>query len=260
LNTPIAYYGGKQQMLRHILPLIPAHELYTEAFFGGGALLFAKTPAKCEVINDLNDFVVNFYQVLQDDFEGLVKLVNRTLHSRSLYRQAKEVYARPSSFSPTMKAWAFWILTQQGFANHIGSWGYNKKNSLAKKLLNAKRLFNEELKERVELLQIECNDAVQVIKSRDYEGAFHYVDPPYFNSNCGHYGGYTRDDFERLLSQLSQCKGKFLLSSYPSDILAEFTARYGWHTETIIKTKGVSANVTGSKNEVLTANYPISTK
>lgn len=43
LKTPISYYGGKQTMLKHILPLVPAHGSYTEAFAGGLALLFAKS-------------------------------------------------------------------------------------------------------------------------------------------------------------------------------------------------------------------------
>lgn len=29
LKTPISYYGGKQMLLKHILPLIPEHTLYT---------------------------------------------------------------------------------------------------------------------------------------------------------------------------------------------------------------------------------------
>ena len=41
-RTPISYYGGKQTMLPHILPLIPEHAIYTEAFFGGGAVFWAK--------------------------------------------------------------------------------------------------------------------------------------------------------------------------------------------------------------------------
>jgi len=32
MKTPISYYGGKQTLLKHILPLIPNHKLYTEAF------------------------------------------------------------------------------------------------------------------------------------------------------------------------------------------------------------------------------------
>lgn len=63
MKTPISYYGGKQTMLKHILPLIPKHSLYTEAFCGGAAVLFAKHPADCEIINDLNQGLVNFYLV-----------------------------------------------------------------------------------------------------------------------------------------------------------------------------------------------------
>ena len=38
MKTPISYYGGKQTLLKHILPLIPEHALYTEAFCGGCAV------------------------------------------------------------------------------------------------------------------------------------------------------------------------------------------------------------------------------
>ncbi|GJQ05738.1 DNA adenine methylase [Capnocytophaga canimorsus] len=68
-RTPISYYGGKQTMLPHILPLIPEHQIYVEPFFGGGAVFWAKEPAKSEIINDFNANVVNFYEVLKTDFE-----------------------------------------------------------------------------------------------------------------------------------------------------------------------------------------------
>lgn len=48
-------------MLKHILPLIPSHKIYTEAFCGGAAVLFAKRPAEAEVINDINMELTNFY-------------------------------------------------------------------------------------------------------------------------------------------------------------------------------------------------------
>lgn len=41
-------------MLKHIIPLIPSHRLYTEAFCGGAAVLFAKSPVEAEIINDIN--------------------------------------------------------------------------------------------------------------------------------------------------------------------------------------------------------------
>ncbi len=33
LKTPISYYGGKQMMLKNILPLIPEHKIYIEPYF-----------------------------------------------------------------------------------------------------------------------------------------------------------------------------------------------------------------------------------
>lgn len=33
LKTPISYYGGKQNMLKNILPLIPEHKIYIEPYF-----------------------------------------------------------------------------------------------------------------------------------------------------------------------------------------------------------------------------------
>ena len=50
IKTPISYYGGKQAIIHNILPLIPAHDIYTETFFGGGTVFFAKDPVKVEVL------------------------------------------------------------------------------------------------------------------------------------------------------------------------------------------------------------------
>jgi len=46
MKTPITYWGGKQQMVEIILPLIPPHKQYDEPFFGGGAIYFAKKPSE----------------------------------------------------------------------------------------------------------------------------------------------------------------------------------------------------------------------
>jgi hypothetical protein len=51
MKTPLSYYGGKQQLARTILGLVPEHRLYCEPFLGGAAVFFAKKPSPCEVIN-----------------------------------------------------------------------------------------------------------------------------------------------------------------------------------------------------------------
>ena len=68
-------------MLKHILPLIPPHKLYTEAFCGGAAVLFAKRPAEAEVINDINMEITNFYWVAKAYYSDLKAEIDKTLHS-----------------------------------------------------------------------------------------------------------------------------------------------------------------------------------
>lgn len=260
--TPISYYGGKQRMLQHILPILPKDlKVYCEPFVGGGAVFWAKEPSQLEVINDTNKELINFYEVVKNDFIELEKLIRITLHSRSLFNDARVIYENPHMFNRINRAWAVWVLSSQGFAAKIdGSWGYDKlKGTVSTKIANKRESFTEELAIRLQRVQIECTDALRIIRSRDSKDAFFYCDPPYFNSNCGHYDGYSKEDFETLLKELSKLDGKFLLSSYPSDILAQYTEANGWYQKCF---KGkVSVSRTKSnlklKVEVLTANYPI---
>jgi DNA adenine methylase len=98
MKTPITYYGGKQTMLKHILPLVPEHSLYTEAFAGGAALFFAKDTSDIEVINDINQNLINFYRVLKCDFNALRTKIETTLHSRATFDFAAWVYDNPLYF------------------------------------------------------------------------------------------------------------------------------------------------------------------
>ena len=260
-KTPISYYGGKINMISTILPLIPKHKIYTEAFFGGGAIFFAKEKVEAETINDINNMVVNFYEVIQTDFDNLKEKVEATLFSRTTYTVAWSIYRMPHLFNRLQQAWAFYVATNMGFSCKIGSWGYDKYGKRVRAFWNKKMIFDEAITKRLERTQIESNDACTVIKSRDAIDAFHYVDPPYYNSNMGHYSNYSKADYIRLLETLSNIKGKFLLSSYPSDILDEHITKNTWYTKTITKVLSASKGITGQKRktkvEVLTANYPI---
>jgi DNA adenine methylase len=128
-----------------------------------------------------------------------------------------------------------------------------------KKLLNKYFLFAKELETRVKNVQLEFVDALYLIKNRDGKEAFFYCDPPYFNAHMGHYGGYTAQDFQRLLQVLSQIKGKFILSSYASDILKDYTKRYKRKTKKIEQIISVNCKAgehrQKTKVEVLTWNF-----
>lgn len=263
MKTPISYYGGKQNLVTTILPLIPPHKTYTETFVGGGAIFWSKPKSEVEVINDINHELINFYECVQNEFVELEKLIRISLHSRLLHSDATVIYNNPHMFGRLKRAWAIWVLAAQSFSSMLdGSFGYDKlKGTTSQKITNKRNDFTEEYAHRIQNVQIESTDALRIIRSRDYKEAFHYVDPPYFNSDCGHYDGYTIEDFEMLLKQLSEVEGKFLLSSYPSEILKKYTQEHEWYTKTLEQSVSV-ANGTGKpgkkKIEVLTANYDLS--
>lgn len=261
MKTPISYYGGKQKLISKILPMLPAHQLYAEPFVGGGAIFFSKPQSEIEVINDTNTELINFYRMLQNKYVELESMVKVTLHSRRLHKDARIVYENPHLFDEVKRAWAVWVLSTQSFCAILdGSWGYDKtENTTTKKITNKRNQFSEEMAIRMQNVQLECADALYIIKSRDTANSFFYCDPPYFNSDCGHYDGYSAQDFENLLILLSEIKGKFLLSSYPSPLLQRYVKQHKWYFKCY--ESGVSVNAKGGylkrKSEMLTANYPL---
>ena len=197
----------------------------------------------------------------KQDFEALKEKIEATLFSRATYSVAWSIYRMPHLFSPLQCAWAFYVGTNMGFACTVGSWGFDKYGKRTKSFINKKLAFDERIAQRLASTTIECSDACAVIERFDTKGSFHYVDPPYINTNLGHYGGYTESNYQQLLETLSKIKGKFLLSSFPSDLLERYTKKNGWHTQTYTKSLAAHKSEGGAskptKVEVLTANYPI---
>jgi len=260
MKTPLSYYGGKQQLAKTILGMIPEHDLYCEPFIGGAAVFFAKEPSKVEVINDTNGELINFYEALKRDFTALQREVEISLHSRRLHEHARIIYNHPELFDRIKRAWAVWMLANSSYGCMLdGGFGYDRSHgSTTKKMANKREDFSHEYAIRLANAQIECCDALKVIRSRDKEGAFFYCDPPYVGTDQGHYDGYTQKDFDALLSLLERIKGKFLLSSFRNGSLANFAKKNGWHTFERRMASAMTAR-TGSREkvEVFTANYPI---
>lgn len=265
ISSPVSYYGGKKNMLQHILPIIPPHRIYTESFFGSGAVFFAKPPSESEIINDNNNLIINFYQKCISNYDELKKKIEETLFSRSSYKVALSIWNMPQLFDKLQQAWAFYVGCNMGFANGIGSWGYDKYGKRVKTFLNKNLQFDDVIIERLKKTNIECSDACKVIQTYDTLESFHYVDPPYINTVCGHYRGYSIAEYKKLLDTLSNIKGKFLLSSFPTKLLDDYISKNGWYSIKVQKLATASKAKLGEqrnkqKIEVLTANYQISEK
>lgn len=260
LKTPITYYGGKQMMLKHILPKLPEHHTYVEPFFGGGAVFWGKPPSKAEVVNDINNRLITFYKVLKYDLLELQSLIDETFHSRAQHIETDSEYeSGAEEINDVLRmAWAVWVQSNMSFSSVIGGgFGYDRFGKCALKLFNKKQLLRDAYQQRLKFVTIESYDVLKVMKAYDGPDTFFYLDPPYVSSDQGMYKGYTAEDFTRLLDACANMQGKFLLSSYPEPQLLEYRERYGWKSEDIEKTLAVDGRrkEARTKVECLTWNY-----
>jgi DNA adenine methylase len=285
-KTPLSYYGGKQRMLRHILPLIPAQRgLYCEPFCGGAAVFWALPPQGVEVLNDKNGELVNFWRVLAGRADALSEHILRTPHSRKVHEYAAFIYDNAPLFDEVNRAWATWLMCNLSYASKIkGGWAFGSKpneqgtDTTTSRFARKREMFADpanqpesltgfhadgptlrDLQARLSGVQLECMDALDLIQARDSAHAFFYVDPPYFNSDCGHYKGYSEADFRALLETLSVLKGRFLLSCYDSDLMTDFASRNSWQVQRVEQNVSASKSKHGKrdkkKTECLVFNY-----
>lgn len=258
MTTPISYYGGKQSLVPEILPLFPEHSQYVEPFLGGGAVFFKKPKSAHEVINDLDGRITNFYSICQSKYSELKTLIDSTLHSEILHRKAADLL-KSGEGSDVELAWALWVQCNMSFGNKIfAGFAFSDKGGQARATANKRDNFTIEYCNRLKDVEIFQRDAIDVIKLKDSENSFFYCDPPYVSSDCGHYKGYTKEDFISLLELLSTIKGRFLLSSYPEPELQSFIEKNGWNQRQIKQIVQVNGKreETKYKIECLTWNYP----
>ena len=226
----IPYYGGKSQLADWIIRHFPKdyRDLhYVEPFAGGLSVLFKKDlhKSRLESINDLDNMLINFYEVLKDKemSKELFKIAETSLHSESLSRHYfKEIRKHGFKIEDKEKVkLAYYFFYTYCFSFNAmlnyNTWSYmkypNNENPNIKLFLN--KVFNiNNYHLRFKKVQIFCRDALRVIKNTDTEQTFFYLDPPYPGADQKYLFKYNEKDFNELIYVLKGIKGKFLLSFY----------------------------------------------
>ena len=92
-NRKIAFgwYGGKFSHLDFILPNIPEDaQHFCDVFGGSAAVLINRPPAPVETYNDIDSELVNFFRMLRDDGDELIRAIGLTPFSREELARACE--------------------------------------------------------------------------------------------------------------------------------------------------------------------------
>jgi DNA adenine methylase len=236
LKTPVRRYGGKSKLLPHLLPLIPEHKTYVEAFAGSAALFFAKPISPVEIINDLDSGIVTFFSVLRDEekYGKLVRLLSLTPYSREVFEEYRDSW--DTAADDVHRAHRWFVRMRMSFSGQGKNFSYSKtdgRNGMGTPvrafLSGIDRL--PKIHERLKGVQIEHEDFRSLIKRYDAPATFFYLDPPYVHSTRRSTKDYEHEmtdrDHEELVEILLGLSGKAMLSGYANHIY-EPLERAGW--------------------------------
>jgi DNA adenine methylase len=232
----LRWYGGKWRIAPWVIAHLPAHDAYCEPYGGAASVLLRKPPAKIETWNDLHGRLVNFFRVLRDQPQDLIRLIELTPYARQEYEAA-----RAPADNPLEDARRFYVLAIQGRVGGAGGlwnhgWRYQRDQtsrvgSEPDEFAATDHLYA--IAGRLKHVQIEHGDALDVLARFDTPNTLHYVDPPYVQaarSDTEHKARYlhelTEDDHQDLAQALGSLQGMVVLSGYPSGLYDELYG--GW--------------------------------
>ncbi|MEX0270986.1 DNA adenine methylase [Leptolyngbyaceae cyanobacterium UHCC 1019] len=259
------WYGGKFNHLNWLLPLLPESTHYCEPFAGSAAVLLNREPAPVETYNDIDGEVVNFFRVLRDSQEDLIRAIGLTPFSREELRIAVEEPIE--KLSELERARRFFVRARQvrtGLAQtaSAGRWAHCKLTSRAGMAGAVSRWLGSveglsEIVQRLLRVQIENANAIEVIQRFDSEETLFYCDPPYPHESRGdsHAYGYemTDNDHRELAEVLASLKGKVALSGYRCDLLDQLYK--DWNCTASPSKQCLS--VKQPRTEILWTNYDV---
>ena len=85
----LPYWGGKIQLSKQLVAMIPPHNRYIEVFAGGLSMFFRKKKVKHNVVNDKDGDIVNLYESVRTEFEEFSYHFKYLIKSRELFNRLK---------------------------------------------------------------------------------------------------------------------------------------------------------------------------
>ena len=231
--TAMKYWGGKarpeiKNWINSILPN-DTKVSYIEPFAGMLGILLSRPKSKCEIINDIDGNITNWWKTIREQPDELAWMIHHTECSRDAYETAFDMIRDETVQDNTVKwAWATYTVIQHGIVHALAKKGFGVSyygrnpqlgNPFAAKI--------KPLADRLKDVQIENTDACKILeRTMKYDFAIVYCDPPYIAGDTTPYNGQTLD-VEKVSELLKEQKGRVAISGYEGD-----WDHLGWHRHT----------------------------
>lgn len=219
LKSPLKWVGGKFRLRNAIVDLLPKHKCYVEVFGGAAWVLFGKPPSQVEVLNDIDGELVNFFRVVKNKPEKLVRSFEWELVSRAEFERLADL--DPSKLTDIERAHRFYYLIMAGWggeANYPRFQTSVNDEGHGNRLIGALGTLGKRLNpihERLRTVIIENLDWRDCISRYDRRGTVMYLDPPYPGNSCNYrYNMRGWKEHEELAEELRNVKCRWILSSY----------------------------------------------
>lgn len=231
----LKWAGGKRDLFSDIMDRFPStYQSYHEPFFGGGALFFNIEP-KNGTINDKNPRLVNYYQILRDRTDELVRELkefddpesdpepslefssedrkNRNIDE--YYYQVRALYNRrpnDENFSNVEEAAMLQYLNRTCYNGLYRENNSGEFNTPIGRYSNPDWVLESRLRDASKVLkgtQINNEDFGYILESASPDDLV-YFDPPYKplspTANFTEYssGGFGKDEQERLIETVKK--------------------------------------------------------
>jgi DNA adenine methylase len=261
LRPPVKWHGGKHYLCHRIIEHFPQHETYVEPFGGAASVLLNKPPVPVEIYNDLDQRITRLFRVLRDHGEEFGRLVSLTPYSEIEFREAKA--ESDNEIEQARRDFVRWRMSLGGRGDSFSFTLHRVRRGMPDVVSGYLSMIDDQLPdiiERLRRVQIVCRPAIEVIQTWDSPTTLFYSDPPYLH-DTRHEGsrdiyGYemTEDEHRGLAAALNNCKGKVVLSGYPSPLYEELYR--GWRSVTIdIANHAAGGRTKARKQEVLWLNW-----
>ena len=192
--SPLRYPGGKSQLYDGVLRIMEINKIrnpiYIEPFAGGAGVairLLIENKVSKIILNDFDRAIYSFWNVIKNNSESLIRKIKTTEITLEERLIQKEIYKNPNNHTEEELAFAALflnrvnrsgILTAGVIGGNDQSGNYKMDCRFNKEAIIEKIEAIAKLKDKIE---VACLDAKEfILKYKDAENAFWFMDPPYF--------------------------------------------------------------------------------
>lgn len=269
----VKWVGGKRQLIEQFHDLFPKpdeYKNYFEPFLGGGAVFFSLQKKK-SYLSDINEELINMYQVVKNKPEELINFLKTLEYNKICYEEIRAWDRNRNwkkKYSVIERAGRFIYLNRTCFngLHRVNSrWEFNVpignyKNPdfvQEKNILNTSKLLQKTEAE----IEVESFEHV-VKKAKKWD--FIYLDPPYDTlTETANFTSYNKDSFGRdmqikladVFKSLNKKGCKVMLSNHNTPFIRELYWDFRLEVVSARRNINSKSDARGGVEEVVVLNY-----